>query len=37
MQGELEAHHQFDDLEDFYWYRQSVLLRRKAAVILAEK
>ena len=29
MQGQLEAHHQFDELEDYYWYRESVELRQK--------
>lgn len=29
MQGQLEAHHQYDDLEDYHWYRESVELRQK--------
>ena len=29
MQGQLEAHHQYDELEDFYWYRESVKLRQE--------
>jgi hypothetical protein len=29
MQGQLEAHHQLDDLEDYYWYRESVALRQR--------
>lgn len=29
MQGQLEAHHQYDDPEDYYWYRESVKLRQQ--------
>ena len=29
MQGQLEAHHEYDELEDFYWYRESVKLRQE--------
>lgn len=29
MQGQLEAHHQYDDPEDYYWYRESVKLRQE--------
>lgn len=29
MQGQLEADHQFGELEDYYWYRESVALRQK--------
>ena len=29
MQGQLEEYHQYDDLEDWYWYRESVALRQK--------
>jgi len=29
MQGQLEAHHQWDDLEDYYWYRESIALRER--------
>jgi len=35
MQGQLETHHELDDLEDFYWYRESVALRQKVADYLA--
>ena len=31
MQGQLQAHHEYDDPEDFYWYRESVILRQRAA------
>ena len=37
MQGQLEAHHQLDDPEDFFWYRESVLLRQKVTDALAEE
>jgi len=37
MQGQLEAHHELDDLEDFYWYRESVALRQKVTDALAEE
>jgi len=29
MQGQLEAHHQWDDLDDYYWYRESIALRER--------
>ena len=29
MQGQLEAHHPWDDLEDYYWYRESIALRER--------
>ena len=29
MQSQLEARHELDDPEDYYWYRESVLLRQK--------
>jgi hypothetical protein len=29
IQGQLEAHHQYDELDDYYWYRESVALREK--------
>lgn len=35
MQGQLEARHELDDPEDFFWYRESVLLRQKVADHLA--
>ena len=35
MQGQLEAHHPWDDLEDFYWYRESIALREKVQQHLA--
>ena len=35
MQGQLEAHHQYDEPEDYYWYRESVALREKAQLHLA--
>ena len=35
MQGQLEARHELDDPEDYYWYRESVLLRQKVADHLA--
>ena len=35
MQGQLEAHHELDDLEDYYWYRESVALLQQVADALA--
>ncbi|NBW76991.1 MAG: hypothetical protein EBR34_14515 [Sphingomonadaceae bacterium] len=35
MQGQLEAQHQFDDPEDYYWYRESEALRAKVEAALA--
>lgn len=35
MQGQLEARHELDDPEDFYWYRESVALRQKVIDALA--
>jgi len=35
MQGQLESHHQWDDLEDFYWYRESEALRERVQQHLA--
>jgi len=35
MQGQLEAYHQWDDLEDYYWYRESIALREKVQQHLA--
>ncbi len=35
MQGQLEARHELDDPEDFYWYRESVALRQKVTDALA--
>lgn len=35
MQGQLEADHQFAELEDYYWYRESVALREKVQQHLA--
>ena len=37
MQGQLEARHELDDPEDFYWYRESVLLRQKVTDALANE
>jgi hypothetical protein len=37
MQGQLEARHELDDFEDFYWYRESVLLRQKVTDALADE
>lgn len=37
MQGQLEEHHGLDDLEDYYWYRESVALRQKVANALADE
>jgi hypothetical protein len=37
MQGQLEAHHQYDDLEDYYWYRESVELRQKVTDALLDE
>ena len=37
MQGQLEARHELDDPEDFYWYRESVLLRQKVTDALADE
>jgi hypothetical protein len=38
MQGQLEARHELDDPEDYYWYRESVLLRQKVTdVLLADE
>lgn len=36
MQGQLEAHHQFDDLEDYYWYRESEALRARITTLLTK-
>ena len=36
MQGQLEARHELDDPEDFYWYRESVALRQKVVDALAD-
>ena len=33
--AELEARHELDDREDYYWYPESVLLRHKVADALA--
>lgn len=35
MQGQLEARHELDDPEDYYWYRESVALRQKVTDALA--
>lgn len=37
MQGQLKAHHQFDELEDYYWYRESVALRQKVTDALLDE
>lgn len=37
MQGQLEARHELDDPEDFYWYRESVLLQQKVTDALADE
>jgi len=37
MQGQLEALHELDDPEDYYWYRESVLLRQKVTDALADE
>ena len=37
MQGQLEARHGLDDPEDFYWYRESVLLRQKVTDALTDE
>ena len=37
MQGQLEARHELDDPEDFYWYRESVALRQKVSDLLASE
>ena len=37
MQGQLEARHELDDFEDFYWYRESVLLRQEVTDALADE
>ena len=37
MQGQLEARHELDDPEDYYWYRESVLLRQKVTDALADE
>lgn len=37
MQGQLEARHELDDFEDFYWYRESVLLRQKVMDALTDE
>jgi hypothetical protein len=36
MQGQLEARHELDDPEDYYWYRESVALRQKVTDALAD-
>ena len=36
MQGQLEARHELDDPEDFYWYRESVALRQNVIDVLAD-
>lgn len=35
MQGQLEALHEVDNLEDFYWYQESEALRTRVAAALA--
>jgi hypothetical protein len=35
MQGQLEAHHQYEEPEGYYWYRESVALREKVQLHLA--
>ena len=37
MRGQLETHHELDDPEDFYWYRESVALRQKVVDALADE
>ena len=37
MQSQLEARHELDDPEDYYWYRESVLLRQKVTDALADE
>ena len=37
MQGQLEARHELDDPEDYYWYRESVLLRQKVTDALGDE
>lgn len=37
MQSQLEARHELDDPEDYYWYRESVLLRQKVTDVLADE
>ena len=37
MQGQLEARHELDDPEDYYWYRESVLLRQKVTDALTDE
>ena len=35
MQDQLEAHHQYYEPEDYYWYRESVALCEKVRLHLA--
>ena len=36
MQAQMEEENQYSDLEDYYWYRESVKLLRRSRTVLAE-
>ena len=36
MQGQMEEANQYSELEDYYWYRESVKLLKRARTVLAE-
>ena len=36
MQGQMEEANQYSELEDYYWYRESVKLLQRARTVLAE-
>ena len=36
MQAQMEEENQYSDLEDYYWYRESVKLLRRARAVLTE-
>lgn len=36
MQAQMEEGNQYSDLEDYYWYRESVKLLRRARTVLTE-
>ena len=36
MQGQMEESNQYSELEDYYWYRESIKLLKRARTVLAE-
>ena len=36
MQGQMEEANQYSELEDYYWYRESVKLLKSARTVLAD-